>query len=154
MKALYTEQASEIEGTDEFLITPVLHQFKAQMDATKQEKQYKIMLIAIPDQTTKVIERDVGVEFERLSGEFVAVGRELAKMPCTVGFVFAKSVNPYKNFAFMYDNLKNAGLTNFALVNQYDKDLSIGFHNMNQFAQRVEKNFYDYMESNNIRPDF
>ena len=73
----------------------------------------------IPDTTPSnaTTEWDMGHEMENLTEDFVAAGRELANLPCTVGIVFARSANPYKNFTLMHDRLESAGLTNFALVN-------------------------------------
>ena len=88
------------------------------MEAMKQTKEYKLLLIMIPDTTptNAITEWDMGHEMENLSEEFVAAGRDLAKLPCTIGIVYAKS-NTLKNFTVMHDRLKDAGLTNFALVN-------------------------------------
>ena len=88
------------------------------MEAMKQTKEYKLLLILIPDTTpaNAITEWDMGHEMENLSEEFVEAGRDLAKYPCTVGIVYTKS-NTNKNFTLMHERLKEAGLHNFALVN-------------------------------------
>ena len=71
------------------------------MDITKQPNEYMLLLIAIPDTIPSQATTgwDTGHEMESLSAEFLAAGRELTKLPCTVGLVYTKSANPcYKNW--------------------------------------------------------
>lgn len=53
----------------------------------------------------------------------------------------------------MHEKLKAAGLHNVALVNQLDKDLKIGFAEMQAFAKRVERNFHAYVDSYQMQPE-
>ena len=61
------------------------------MEQSKQDMDYKLLLIMIPDTTptNATTGWDMGHEMDRMTPEFVAAGRDLANFPCTVGLVYA-----------------------------------------------------------------
>ena len=79
VKELYMEKATELEGSEQFALAPVLRQFAEHMESVKDQQQYRLLLIMIPDTTpaNAVTEWDMGHEMESLSEEFISAGREL-----------------------------------------------------------------------------
>ena len=73
------EKATELEGSEQFALAPVLRQFAEHMESIKDQQQYRLLLIMIPDTApaNAVTEWDMGHEMESLSEEFISAGREL-----------------------------------------------------------------------------
>ena len=51
VKKTYTQNANEFKGSEDFSLAPVLRKFKEQMESMPSPKEYKLLLITIPDTT-------------------------------------------------------------------------------------------------------